>query len=235
MKFRNTSLISLCLLTLGQVFAIAQTSVPADQTVTVNAMGPVTGPSGDKYFNVEGKAKGKYACFGLIKFNTASLKEGLDKKFGPGKYQISTIILEMNQSNAKFTAGGGIKVYYSADAKVDPAKLKYPFDAKSNSLAASSIAAISFTPAAMPTLSAVTINKDNKSAKKPPRPETHRDAIDLSKGAGSKLLNSTVLSGGIITLILAEGDNNVAATWSGKSPVGLNKPPRLSVVAGPKR
>ncbi|MEP6756975.1 MAG: hypothetical protein ABJA67_15830 [Chthonomonadales bacterium] len=209
-------------------FTASAQSVPAESAVTVNALGPVSGANGDKYLNVEGKSKDKYACFGVLRFKTTVLKAELDKKFGVGKYKVTGVKLELSQSNAKFSAAGNVKVYFSADAKTATTGLKYPYNPTGKTLAGSQVGQVTFTPVPNPAPATPAGAKTDKPA---PRPESHRDVVDISKGAGSGALSTAISSGAVVTLVLAEGDAAVAATWSGTAPVGKNKPPAIVVTA----
>src|SRR5262249_49540437 len=69
-----------------------------------------TGDNGSKYFNIEGKDKGKYASFGVLVFD-------MPKNFDASKIKGATLTLV--QSIPQFAADGEIKILIAPD--LDPA------------------------------------------------------------------------------------------------------------------
>ncbi len=178
--------------------ARAQDTAPASSTSIIEAAGPKPGDNGKRHLNVEGKDKGKYACFGLVQFDGAALKTTLDKKYGVGKYKVTGLTLELARSSASFSAAGKVNVYTLA-GKVDAAALKYPLDLKGN-LKPALLGSIEFTV----------------SAKAAGFAAADADKLDLIKGGKGAAIFTTLSTGGVVTLALAEGDSKVAATWAGK-------------------
>ncbi len=86
-------------------------ALPAIQAAYIRANGLQTGNNGERFFDVEGKDTGKYACYGILRFDTAAIKSDLDKRFGGGKYKVVGVTLELSQSLAKFTKDGSVLIY----------------------------------------------------------------------------------------------------------------------------
>ena len=214
---QSVSLPVIGLLLLGGV-ASAQTAfpVPVTQTAMIQIDGPKKGANAGRYFNVEGKSHDKYMDYGVLRFETKGLKADLDKKFGAGKYKITGIALQLTQSNAAFTADGGVQFFFSADDKADiksaTSPLKYPYNPNGAHLHGEALAKATFS----------------KSGEKADPTKPHPTDYDLFKGEpGQKSLLATLSQGKIVTLIVAETDPAVAATWSAKTIV-------LTVKAAPK-
>jgi hypothetical protein len=186
--------------------AHAQSPVLATQTAMIQADGPKQGPTAERYFNVEGKSHDKYKDYGVLRFETKALKAELDKKFGSGKYKITGVALHMTQSNAAFTKDGSVEFYFSADDKTDiktPASpLKYPYDPKASLLHGEPLGKATFTKPATKADPAAAIAGN----------------YDLFQGQpGQKALIAALSQGKPVTLVVAEADPGVAATWSAKA------------------
>jgi hypothetical protein len=188
--------------------ASAQTAfpVPATQTAMIQPDGPKQGPTAARYFNVEGKSHEKYVDYGVLRFDTKTLKADLDKKFGAGKYKITGLTLQLTQSNASFTKDGGVEFFFSADDKTDihtpTSPLKYPYNPKGALLAGAPLAKGVFAKAAEKTDPATTKPTD----------------YDLFKAeVGQKALVAALTQGKTVTVVVAEADPGVAATWSAKT------------------
>ena len=201
---------SLSLPVVGSLFlaaaACAQAPVPVSQTAMIQADGPKQGLNTTRYFNVEGKSQNKYTDYGVLRFETKALKAELDKKFGAGKYKITAVTLHMTQSLAPFTKDGGIEFYFSPDAKTEiktPASpLKYPYKPKGTLLTGEKLGKGTFTKPASQAAPSAPVAAD----------------YDLFKGEpGRKPLLAALTQGKTVTLVVAETDPNVAATWSAKS------------------
>jgi hypothetical protein len=215
--FRFVALPIVGSLFLGGV-ASAQTAFPvaATQSGMIQTDGPKQGKNAARYFNIEGKSHEKYMDYGVLRFETTALKAQLDKKFGAGKYRVTGLSLRLTPSNAAFTQNGGVLFYFSPDAKTDittsASPLKYPYNPKGPLLRGAPLGKIAFTKAAEKTLPKNALPVD----------------YDLFKGeAGQKDLIAAVSQGKTITLVAAEADPGVAATWSGKAVT-------LTVKAAPK-
>ncbi len=188
--------------------ASAQTafSVPATQTAMIQSDGPKQGKSAERYFNVEGKSHDKYMDYGVLRFDTKTLKADLDKKFGSGKYKITGLALQLTQSNAAFTKDGSVQFYFSPDDKADlktpTSPLKYPYNPKGPLLRGEALAKATFA----------------KGGEKADPTNPHPTDYDLFKGEpGQAALLTAIAQGKTLTLIVAEADPGVAATWSAKS------------------
>jgi hypothetical protein len=87
----------------------------AAKTLTIQPNGPRTGEAGSKYFNIEGKDKGKYGSFGVLVFE-------IPKKIDASK--ISGATLTLVQCIPQFSSDGEIKIFLAPG--LDPAiELKF--------------------------------------------------------------------------------------------------------------
>jgi len=221
MVFANKSIIrygaaSMLALLLCAPSALAQDKASASATAIIESTGPKAGDNGKRYLNVEGKEKGKYACFGLVQFDGAAVKSTLDKKYGAGKYKVTGLTLELGRSTASFSAAGKVSVY-SLAGKVDAAALKYPLDLKGN-----------LKPALLGNIAFTVSEKASGFA------AAEADKLDLMKGGKGADILSTLAAGGVVTLALAEGDSKVAATWAGKENNRVS-PPTLAITITKKK
>lgn len=198
--------------------ACAQTAfpVPATQTGMIQTDGPKQGKNAARYFNVEGKSHDKYMDYGVLRFETKALKAQLDKKFGAGKYKVTGLNLQLTSGNAAFTQEGGVLFYFSADDQADiknpTSPLKYPYNPNGSLLHGEPLGKAAFHKA---------------SGKADPTKPVSSD-YDLFKGEpGRKALIAVLSQGKTVTLVVAEADPTVAATWSA---TGIT----LTVKAAPK-
>ena len=107
-------------------------TVEAYAVATVQAGGPRTGSSGTNYFNIEGSNNGSFASYGVARFNLGAMKSNFDAQYGVGGWVVDSVVLELVQSNASFTANGNVGIYFSQDDAVSIANtggspLAYPF------------------------------------------------------------------------------------------------------------
>ncbi len=190
----------------GPVLAQSDFPVSAAQTANIQSNGPKQGATADRYFNVEGKSHDKYSDYGVLRFETKTLKADMEKKLGAGKYKITGVKLHLPQSNAPFTKEGSVEFYFSPDEKTDikaaTGPLKYPYDPKGKSLAGTLLGKGVFTKVDAKAAPTATLLTD----------------YDLMKNQpGQKDLLAALAQGKTITLIVAEADAGVAATWSAKA------------------
>jgi hypothetical protein len=215
----------ICALAIG-ISAKAQTadtvSAPAVQTAYIRPDGPQKGANGDRFLDVEGKDTGKYACYGIARFDAKSVKSALDAKFGAGKWRITGLSLELTQSNAGFSKDGSVQIYLSQGAAPDLGALKYPYTPKEGPLHGDLLTTVKYVKSAAPPGN---VGK----AGDPAAPKT--DSCDILKGTAGQSLAGAISQGKTITLVLAEADPTVAATWAGLKPSGQHKPPTLIVKA----
>lgn len=199
-------------------------AVRADVTQTVNAStcatvkpaGPRTGANGLKFFNVEGSSNGANASYGVLRFDAAPLKAAFDTQYGIGGYTLSGVALSLIESNAAFTKPGDISFAYSPDNAMDisAANTSLQYDA-ANVLHSHQFAQTFITGASFNT----TGNVNNGQV----------DLYDLKAAdAGGDALVNAILGGQMITLIVNDEDEAVAATWTGSTNA---KPPFLTVSA----
>lgn len=199
-------LLAIALLLLGGA-ASAQTEFPVavTQSANIQSNGPKQGATAERYFNVEGKSHDKFSDYGVLRFETKSLKADADKKFGAGKWKITGVLLHMTQSNAAFTKDGTVDIYYSADDKADvktaASPLKYPYSPKGEHLKGELIGKGTFAKA---------------DAKATPPPSMLSEFDLLKSQPGQKDMLAALSQGKTVTLIVAEADPAVAATWSAK-------------------
>lgn len=197
-------------------------SAPAIQTAYIRPDGPQKGANGDRFLDVEGKDTGKYACYGIVRFDAKTVKSALDTKFGAGKWRVTGLSLELSQSNAGFSKDGGVQIYLSQAATTEFGALKYPYSPKEGPLRGDPLATVKYVKSAAPAGEA---GKGAESV----APKT--DSFDLLKGTAGTTLAGTITQGKAVTLVLAEADPTVAATWAGQKPSGQHKPPTLIVKA----
>lgn len=204
-------------------------SLPATYTTYIGQQGPQKGPNAEKYFNIEGKSTGKYACFGVIRFNGKVVKGELDTKYGEGKYKVTDVTLKLTQSNASFSKDGTVFVYFSQDDSAEPTALQYPYDPKGKTLMGAQVGILKYV-------------KDGGKPQEPAKGEAGKeatsgvttDSCNLSSGVAGKALATALAQGKTVTLVLAEGDPTVAATYAGFKPVGQRKAPSLVIKASAK-
>jgi len=177
-------------------------SVPAASAILIDSAGPAKGDKAVRYLNVEGKATGKYACFAVIRFDGSALSAAIHKKNQKRSPNITSIKLQLNQSNAGFTKDGVVAIYLSYANPTAYGTLKYPYSPGAGPLKGKQIATVKFT-------------KTGKT-----------DSYELPKG-----LAEAISKGKTITLVLAEGNPTVAATWAGQKPTAGHTPPALVIVA----
>jgi hypothetical protein len=95
--------------------AAAGEDVAASKCLTIQPGGPREGEGGTKYFNIEGKDNGKFACFGVLVFE-------MPKKIDGSKIKSATLTLV--QSVPAFAKDGDIKILLAPE--LDPAsELKF--------------------------------------------------------------------------------------------------------------
>ncbi len=212
---------ALSLLTLGlsaHAAPPAASDLTAIQAVTIDATGPKSGANSDKYFNIEGKDTGKYACYGILRFDGATLKKDLDKKYGAGKYKVTNVTLQLTQSPAKFSKDGPVDIYFHADATPDlnVQSLKYPYNPKDKAVGGSKIAvgAPSKTKAVAKEAAA--------------EGESVTEAYNLTNDTSGSPLKSALEQGKIVTIVLT-ADGSVAETYAGLKGVQHRKAPTLVV------
>jgi len=192
-------------------------SVIATANATVKPAGPRTGTSGLKYFNVEGSANTTNASYGVLRFDSSSLKSAFDTQYGAGAYSITDLTLSLVEANSAFTHDGAIAFAFTPDNTTDisAANTSLKYDAtttpSSNYFAQSFIANGTFSTDG--NVNSGTI-----------------DNYELLTGtAGSAALKNAILAGNVITLLVNDVDPTVAATWAGSTYTG--EQPKLVVTA----
>jgi hypothetical protein len=87
----------------------------ADEWGTINPSGARTGVNGIRFWNAEGSNNGNFASTAPFRFYTTDVKSQFDAHFGAGLWKVSTVNIVLSQSNAAFTAAGGVDLYWFAD------------------------------------------------------------------------------------------------------------------------
>jgi hypothetical protein len=204
----------------------AQDTVVATQTAIIQQDGPKAGDNGTRYFNVEGKSKGKYADYGVAQFDLAALKASLDKRFAGKKhgYKITGVRLDLTQSLASFSAAGSYNIYFADDDSTPIAGLKYPFSPGPHKPTYTQLGSYTFAMGKGPAA------PKGVPATRTALPPAAVDKCDLMKLSGTGALVMHIMLGKKLTLYVSEGDPNVAATWAGYTSNRL-KPPTLVITA----
>jgi hypothetical protein len=80
-------------------------------TVQPDPFGVRNAPNGLAFFNVQGANGGTFASYGGLRFDIGEIKTFLDNEYGVDNYTIDRVYLHLTQSNAAFTANGGVEVF----------------------------------------------------------------------------------------------------------------------------
>jgi len=209
---------NLAILTLLVPSAMAQVSVKATSTAIIEQNGPKQGGTSLRYFNVEGKDKGKYSCYGLVQFDAKSMLAAIKKASPNGTAKLKQVRLDLVQSIASFSASGSVRVYYVPGAP-DPKSLKYPFNLDQTAKA-KALADLKFTVAAAA-----------KSSSRAPHATAIVDKCVLSATVNANDLERVLASSPVLTLALVETSPGVAATWAGKAHQSLPPPTLVLTLA----
>ncbi len=188
---------------------LSQTTFKASKTAIIEQNGPKTGSSGERYFNVEGKDKGKYSCYALVQFDAKAMLVELKKASLNGKAKLKQVRLDLAQSNASFSASGGVRVYY-VPGLPDPKALKYPFSLQGS---AKAIGELKFALVA-----------GAKPSSREPLAAIIVDKCDLTGTVHANDLTKALASSPMLTLALVETTPGVAATWAGTAHKSLPPP-----------
>jgi MYXO-CTERM domain-containing protein len=167
---------------------------------TVQPGGVRTGNNGINFFNVEGADFGSFASYGAIRFDVSALKAGFDAQYGAGGWRIDSISLSLTQSNAAFTADGGVDVFFTSN---DSVSLTTPSPLAYGNFASSFTDALSVTRYAFTQIGNGTTDTYS--------------LFDRLAGntAGGNAVAADILADSRLTLVLREADSGVAATYAG--------------------
>ena len=197
----------------------ATLTVEASDNATVQPGGPRSGSSGKAFFNVEGSGLGNFASYGVARFNITALKQAFDNQFGSGGWQLDQVTVSLTQSNAAFSAPGGVGIRHSGDdttsIQAGAGALTYPVSGDFADLAY--LVDYTFTPIATGTVEQYTLFQAGG-----------------SNGSGASQLSADLLVDGIVTLVFVDLTTTVAATYAGATNFTLSGPSLgLSVSAVP--
>jgi hypothetical protein len=183
--------------------ARAGSDVVASKTYTVQPGGPRGGEAGAEYLNIEGKANGKYASFGVLAFPAP--------KPGPATVRVKGLTLTLVQSIPRFAKDGKVRFYLTAAAD-DPSGLK--FDEKSAD-----------------GLGGQLKDRHPLGAGAFKKVETgHVDTFTLTLDDATRgLLQTRLKDGGEIRLLIVPDDEQVAATYFGAGAEEGTRRPRLTL------
>ena len=114
---------TLCLVVVAGFAAAADGQITSNaiaiQTGTIQPGGPRPPANGDNFFNIEGAGNGAFASYGAARWDLSAVRAAFDTAFGVGQWHITSVELELAQSNAAFSHVGGVNVYYSTDDTTD--------------------------------------------------------------------------------------------------------------------
>jgi hypothetical protein len=194
-------------------------TVEAFDNATVQPGGPRSGSSGKAFFNIEGSGLGNFASYGVARFNITTLKQSFDNQFGSGGWQLDQVTVSLTQSNAAFSATGGVGIRHSGDdtssIQAGVGTLTYPVSGDFADLG--NLIDYTFTPIATGTLEQYTLFQ-----------------AAGSNGSGASQLRADLLLDSIVTLVFVDLTTTVAATYAGATNFTLAGPTLgLSVSAVP--
>lgn len=84
----------------------------ADEWGTIQQGGARTGVNGIRFWTAEGSNFENFSSTAPVRFYTDDLIAQFDADFGPGQWQVTNVNLVFSQSNASFTAAGGVKLFW---------------------------------------------------------------------------------------------------------------------------
>ena len=184
-------------------------TVEAFDNATVQPGGPRSGGSGKAFFNIEGSALGNFASYGVARFNITTLKQSFDNQFGPGGWQLDQVTVALTQSNAAFSASGGVGIRHSGDdtsgIQAGSSPLAYPVSGDFADLV--SLVDYTFTPISTGTTEQYTLFQAGG-----------------TNGSGVSQLNADLLADNIVTLVFVDLTPTVAATYAGATNFTLSGP-----------
>ncbi len=189
-----------------------EVAASAEESGTIQQGGPRGPCNGDRFFNVEGLNNGTFASYGVLRFDMGEVISTLDAAYGAGNWTTTNVSVKLPQEVAAFSLDGFVDWYTSTDdttdVKTTGGGLTYPFIENSiPDLPVEFITQTFFTPGVTGDV----------------------DTVDL--GAGPDVTDIWPVDG-FFTIVVNEGDPDVAATYRGQSPFGLlRRAPRLVVTA----
>lgn len=213
--------------TVGTLLALpawATTYSSATETGTIQVAGPRTGVNGDNFFNIEGNNNAEVnRSYGVARWDVTALRATLDAQYGAGNWRVSRVDLVMTQSNAAFSAAGGLTLFYTADDTTDiktaTSPLAHPFYDEFGAPdlpvdVANPLTTYTFVPISTGTVDTYTVYNFGDTAQR----QALADDIRNDPSA-------------LVTLVFQDSDQFVAATYRGQVPSAAAAAPQLAVLA----
>lgn len=210
------------MIALGASIAQATDEVFAVETGTIQVAGPRPAPNGDNFFNIEGLNFAEAnRSYGVARWDLNALRAALNTQYGTGNWAVQRVELLLTQSNAAFSATGGVSVFYTTDdttdIKTNASPLTYPFFDGGGApdmpiVESDPLQSYTFTPVATGTVETYTLFNSGDTGQRA------AFAADIAGDASGK-----------VTLAFVDGDAFVAATYRGQASAPGVPGPRLRI------
>jgi len=212
----------------------------AAQYGTILSAGPRPATSGNRFWNIQGSGNPANASDGTLRFDLTAIRDAFDVQYGAGAWSVTDVRIELSQSNAAFTANGGVSVYHFTNDSLaitngeNDGAVGGLLDGDFGSLPVSTLTfgAWSSNPAQFGTLTQVDSFMFSEVA------NGHIDVLGITGTPGLESgsnLNVGVLAGDIestdfLSLIFVAAEAGTTATYKGNAFGGIN-PPRIFITA----
>lgn len=198
----------------------ATVPVSAIDNATVQPTGPRSGTAGQRFFNVQGSAKGNFASFGVLDFQ-------FPKPTGEGPRLTPQATLILYQNNAPFTADGTFQVWLTrqptVSIKAEESPLRFDIGKVPGGLEVGAEGPLG----ALSKVSAVQNFKEQETG--------YRSAYTLNFSEEDlQYLRERAAKGERFRLVLTPVDSGVAASWAGFTDRRHGGPSLEFKVAGPR-
>jgi hypothetical protein len=209
-RFSNACLNFVGLITIA-AFATPSTyasdDLVASKSLTIQATGPRQGAAGGNYFNVQGKNKERYAGFGVLVFPLTK---------GEAKTETKSLTVTLVQSIPAFAADGKITFYIAHPRDPDPSSLeKLKYDPAA--------------PAGLPKDAFKSLLLlGTGEFKKVATGQSDTFVLKLDEMARNEL-RSSIKGGDPLHIVVAPGDDDVAATYFGAGNETESNRPRVKL------
>jgi hypothetical protein len=212
---RMIRLVSVVACVLAACAAPSTARAGADLTASASAIiqeaGPRTGDPGKVYLNVEGKANGKYASFGVVDFDTAK---------SPAKgTKVKGAALTLTQSLPPFAKEGKVRVYVSSDTKTSLSE-------------ATSLKFVTSVAEGIGVQLKPLLAVGDGVFKKVKNGQAEKMALTLDD-ASRAYVEKQLAEGAAIRVVIVPADDQVAATYFGAACENPDQRPRLSIELAP--